>query len=465
MFSLTFAEKVLQRALATGADFAELYLEDGTSHELSLEDVRVDFVSSTRRTGAGVRVFSGTQTAYAYCSSWEPDAILKAADQAAQALAAQGITRQETRLAPFQKVCSFREYADPYEAVPAGEKLALMRDMVRICHDYSPEIKKVSVRFGDFDRRILVFNSEGVWAEDRRTRGRLFISPVAEAEGRLMAGMSSPGAGRDYSFFRERDWEADARKAAEQAVTMLHAPECPAGTVPVVIENGFGGVIFHEACGHSLESAAVAYNNSEFAGKLGQKIAADCVSAVDDGTLDGEWGSAQVDDEGHKTQRNLLIEKGVCKSYLVDRLGSRLMGLPATGSGRREDYTYAATSRMTNTFILNGEDDGDEMIRSLPEGLYAKSMAGGSVNPLTGEFNFAVREGYWIKNGELVTPVRGATLIGTGGEVLLRIDRVAKNLEQAQGMCGASSGSIPANVGQPRLRVSEMIVGGSGGAI
>jgi len=246
---------------------------------------------------------------------------------------------------------------------------------------------------------------------------------------------------------------------------MLHAVDCPAGVFSVVIDGGFGGVIFHEACGHSLEATSVSRGNSVFCGKLGQQIAASCVTAIDDGIMPGEWGSINVDDEGTPSRRRVLIENGILKSYMVDILGGRRMGMEPTGSSRRQNYTFAPTSRMTNTFIAPGKDDAEEMIRTMGDGLFAASMGGGSVNPLTGEFNFAVDEGYWVKDGKILCPVRGATLIGKGHEVLHNIDRVGPEMWMAPGMCGSMSGSVPTNVGQPRIRVSSIIVGGKGGAL
>ena len=228
----------------------------------------------------------------------------------------------------------------------------------------------------------------------------------------------------------------------------------------VAIDNGFGGVIFHEACGHSLEATAVAFGKSEFCGKLGQKIASDKVTAIDDGTMPNEWGSSNVDDEGTPTTRLVLIENGVLKNYMVDRLNGRRMGMAPTGSGRRQDYTFAPTSRMRNTYIAPGDDEDDEIISSCGDGLYAKSMGGGSVNPVTGEFNFAVEEGYLIRDGKIDRPVRGATLIGRGADILPRIDRVGRDMKMAQGMCGSLSGSVPTNVGQPMIRVTDITVGG-----
>ena len=229
-----------------------------------------------------------------------------------------------------------------------------------------------------------------------------------------------------------------------------------------MIDNGFGGVIFHEACGHGLEATAVARNASVFAGRLGQQIASPLVTALDDGTIPNGWGSAEMDDEGTPTAKNILIENGILRSYLVDRLNSRRMHTAITGSSRRQDYRFAPTSRMTNTFIANGKSTPEEIIAHTEFGLYAKQMGGGSVDPATGSFNFAVLEGYMIRNGRIAEPVRGATLIGKGAEVLRDIDMVGNNLKRAQGMCGSKSGSIPTDVGQPMIRVSSMTVGGRG---
>ena len=228
----------------------------------------------------------------------------------------------------------------------------------------------------------------------------------------------------------------------------------------MVIDNAFGGVIFHEACGHSLEATSVAYGTSQMAGKLGQQVANEKVTAVDDGTIPNAWGSIDFDDEGTPSRRNVLIEKGILKGYMIDKFGGRRMGMEPTGNARRESYAYVTTSRMTNTFLLDGEDRNEDIIASVEYGLYAKDMGGGSVNPATGGFNFAVKEGYMIRNGQVAEPVRGASLVGTGSEILMKIDMVGQNLRRAQGMCGSRSGSIPTDVGQPMIRVSSITVGG-----
>ena len=340
----------------------------------------------------------------------------------------------------------------------AKQRVQVAQKAYQAAKAVSPEIVQTQVAVMDVLSHVLVANSYGVWAEDERARARLAVSTVASANGEIQTGFEGPGAGRGFEFFSDLDIEGAAQQAAQTAITMLHAPYAPAGKMAVAVGGGFGGVIFHEACGHSLEATAVAKGNSEFVGKLGQKIASEKVTALDDGTLPGAWGSIGYDDEGHPSQRNVLIEKGILKGYLIDHMGSRRMGMPSTGSGRRQNYRYAPTSRMTNTFIADGEDEN--VIAGMQSGLYAKKMGGGSVNPLTGEFNFAVQEGYLVKNGQIDRPVRGATLIGKGSEVLQKIDAVEKGMWMGEGMCGSISGSVPTCVGEPLIRVREILVGG-----
>lgn len=461
MINETSAQLVLEAALTSGADFAELYMEDTVSNSVSMIDGIVENATSARSTGAGVRVFSGTRSAYAYTADTSPDALIGAAKAAAAALSADG----RIAVVPFRPADYAVAPRIPYATVDNAARIAKMRDAHLAAKSYSDEISQVVVSLLDVDKCMFVCNTEGVWASDRRPRMRLAVQAVASKDGDSQTGMDAPGNPCGFEGFERIDPAACGREASRQAVTMLHADECPAGVMPVVIDGGFGGVIFHEACGHSLEATSVSKGNSVFCGKLGTQIAAPCVSAVDDGTMPGEWGSIHIDDEGTPSRRNLLIENGILIGYLIDRLGGRRMGMEPTGSSRRQDYTYAPTSRMTNTFICEGKDNPDEMIRTMGDGIFAAYMGGGSVNPLTGEFNFAVREGYLVRDGKIVAPVRGATLIGRGADVLMKIDRVGPRMWMAQGMCGSLSGSIPTNVGQPRIRVSEITVGGKGGAL
>ena len=459
----SIADAVLNEALKTGGDFSELYLQDTETNTMTMIDGKVENANYQRKVGAGVRVLKGTRSAYAYSADTGEAALLACAKAAASAL-------NGTKEFEAKKICVDRIGASwakiPFSEIDNAKRIALLRAGTKAAKTYSDEITQVVANYMDCDHRTWIFNSEGVHAEDRRPRVRTAIQSVAMANGEAQTGNCSPGYGMGFEVYSEKiDIESVGREAAKTAVTMLHAPECPAGKVPVVIDGGFGGVILHEACVHGLEATSVGRGNSVFYGKLNQQIASPIVNAVDDGTLPGEWGSMHFDDEGNPAQRNLLIENGILKTYLVDILGSRLMNHPVTGSGRRQDYTYAPTSRMTNTFFAPGKDDPEEMIRTMGSGLFAAKMGGGSVNPLTGEFNFAVSEGYWVKDGKILCPVRGATLIGKGAEVLMKIDRIGREMWMAPGMCGSASGSIPTNVGQPRIRVSEIVVGGKGGAL
>lgn len=462
LLSESVVRRVLEAALQTGGDFSELFAEDTEHNGVQMLDGVVENATYSRSRGAGVRVFKGTRSVYATTADLSEEALLMTARAAAAALegAPEGMNRvfQVVRYAPALPVTM----AD----VDNARRAALLRRGTQAVRDASDEITQIIAKVRDWNQRVLICNSEGVWAEDVRPRVNVVVSAVAMSGAEAQTGFAARGFSGGYERLDTLDIEADARRAAQTAVTMLHAPECPAGYMPVVIDSGNGGVIFHEACGHSLEATSVAKGNSEFCGKLGQRIAAPCVTALDDGTLPGEWGSLRVDDEGTPSARRVLIENGVLRSYMIDRLGSRMMNMPVTGNSRRESYEYAPTSRMTNTFIAPGTDDEEEMIRTMGDGLFAKSLGGGSVNPLTGEFNFAVDEGYLVRDGKIQTPVRGATLVGKGSEILMQIDRVGSKLSlDSSGQCGSISGWVPVDVGQPRIRVTGLTVGGKGGAL
>ena len=320
-------------------------------------------------------------------------------------------------------------------------------------------VRTTDVTYTDVTQRLLVANSDGDWAEDERVRSRLAVRAIAEDGLARAEGYTAPGASLGLEFFDDGRPEQAGAEAARIANAMLHAGYAPAGKMPVVIGNA-GGVIFHEACGHILETTAVAKNASVFADKLGQKIAGECVSAVDDGTILGAWGSINIDDEGMPSERTLLIDRGVLTSFMADKVGEMQTGHRRTGSGRRQDYTYAPASRMRNTFILEGPDTPQGLISQVKLGLYARTMGGGSVVPGTGDYNFTVNEGYMIRDGQVCEAVRGAALVGNGAQDLLNIVGVANDLARGQGLCGSVSGSIPTDVGQPHILISEITVGG-----
>ena len=460
MLNEIVAQEVLNAALSAGGDFAEIFWEDRRDHVLTLQNNRLESVNSGRTHGAGIRVYVGLNAVYTYTNDTSREGLLRCAGQAASAV------REPTGAIcalPFQKQACGNVHS--IRMTPSATQTRKKADVLRAANAAAraagDEISQVVCTYKDSEQDVIIANSEGLFAADRRTYTRLFCQAVASSGMENQSAHEGPGAQMGYELFLDRvDPSACGRKAGHTAIKMLHAPQCPAGVMPVAIDNGFGGVIFHEACGHSLEATSVAFGMSEFCGKLGQQIASPCVTAIDDGTLPNEWGSENVDDEGTPTTKLVLIENGVLKNYMIDRLNGKRMNMAPTGSARRQSYAFAPTSRMRNTYIAAGTDDEAEIISSMGDGLYAAQMGGGSVNPATGEFNFAVLEGYLVKDGKIDTPVRGASLIGKGADVLMKIDRVGRDMQMAQGMCGSLSGSVPTNVGQPMIRVSSMTVGG-----
>lgn len=459
MISKATAEYVLAEAVRTGGDFAELFLEDTRRANMTLSDGTIDNAVTGRNHGAGIRVYHGLESVYVHTNDTSECGLVKAARQAASAMGDAAVARDIVLTGSIVRNIHAIERM-PMD-VSGAERARLAHEAYLAAKDYDKDIRQVRVLLYSWDTDVTIANSEGLFVSDKRVYTRMGITAVASDGTENQTGFNGPGAMMGYELFKTRVNVAEAaREAAGTAVTMLHADKCPAGVMPVIIDNGFGGVIFHEACGHSLEATQVALGNSEFCGRLGQQIASPIVTAIDDGTMPNEWGSINIDDEGTPTTRLVLIENGILKNYMIDRLNGRRMGMPSTGSARRQDYTFAPTSRMRNTFIAPGSDENDEIIATAGDALYAKKMGGGSVNPATGEFNFAVMEGYLIRDGKIDRPVRGATLVGKGSEILKKIDRVGKDMKMGQGMCGSMSGSIPTNVGQPMIRVTDITVGG-----
>ncbi len=459
MISREICQRVLQKAISTGADYAEIFAENTTNHAISMIANKVDSIRDAVIAGAAVRVYKGMRSVMASTVDTSEAGLLRCAEQAAEALG-QGTAAMDIVL----KECLFGDI-HPVKIVPSScdnkEKVAVLKEGYFAAKEYDESVVQVSGNLMDVDHNILIANTEGTYAQDRQIRTRIAISAVADKGTGTQTGFFGPGRRMGMEVF---DSIIDPKQvgitAAKQAVTMAGAGYCPAGVMPVAIAGGFGGVIFHEACGHSLEASSVAYGQSQFAGKLGQQIANEKVTAIDDGTIPNAWGSINIDDEGTPAQKNVLIENGILKSYMIDKFNGRRMGMASTGSSRRQSYRYTPTSRMTNTYIAPGQDKNEDIISSIEYGLYAASMGGGSVNPVTGEFNFSVNEGYMIRDGKICEPVRGAALVGKGSEVIQNIDMVGSDLDMGQGMCGSSSGSVPTNVGQPLIRVSTITVGG-----
>lgn len=459
MLSNQVIEEVLNRALQTGASFAEIFMEHRIDNSVQL--VSGDVIKSLGGVshGLGLRIFFNGFSIYGYTNDTSHKSLLKLATDVS--LAVNGADRNI--VLPFFN----KDVANIHtiKHMPNSESKIKAVDYLKEVSDkqfkQSKFITETSGNYMDMISDVFIANSDGLITSDQRVRSRFVVNAVSSKENLKESSHFIKGGMVGFEIFDDVDTSLIAQKTATTAVNLLSAKPCPSGKMPVIIDNGFGGVIFHEACGHSLEATAIAKGASVFCDKLGEKIANSKVTAIDDGTLKNEWGSINIDDEGTDSKKNVLIENGILKGYLVDKLNGQKMGMESTGSSRRESYKYAPTSRMTNTFIANGTDKVEDIFNSVSDGLYAKKMGGGSVMPTTGEFNFSVLEGYLIKNGKITDMVKGATLIGKGHEVLLDIDYVSDTLSQESGMCGSISGSVPTNVGQPLLRVKELTVGGS----
>lgn len=461
MISNVDAKQVLQACLTTGGDFAEIFMESTKSNAYEMTSGKVTKASTRHVYGAGIRILKGIEEVYGYTNDVSLASLMELAGNLSAFFQGEALDISfDLKLEGVQNAHPIlRRPSD----VSASEKVQYLLRGYEASKAVSEEISQVVSNVLDREQQVWIANTNGKFVHDTRTYVRFAHSVIASANGQMQRSFEGPGAYRGYEMLDEMNIEEVAKNVAEVAITMLHADEMKGQVLPVVVHNAFGGVLLHEACVHSLEATLVAKGASVFSNRLGEKIASDIVTAVDDGTHPNAWGSLNVDDEGNPTRRNVLIENGVLKSYLVDFRNDRRMNHGITGSGRRESYKFSPTSRMNNTFFENGKSTFDEIIAATEYGMFAKKMGGGSVNPSTGEFNFSVEEAYMIENGKITRPVRGATLIGSGAKVLMNVDMIGDNLTHGQGMCGSVSGSIPTNVGQPTIRVQNMTVGGRGG--
>ena len=456
----TLAKEILEVALSTGGDFAEVYMEKTTNEVLRLHSGKLSTANVSKVKGAAIRIIKGELEVNSSITDCTYEKLLKAA----KTLAGSFNDKKHVEVQPFvEKKVELVVNPKNVRGNDISREVNLLKTASDTIYAYSKEIVQVICNLTKMEKRIFVFASDSTWQTDYRCNTRLSCQAVASDGKEMETGFDSFGRNQGMEMFDDFDVVPFAKQVAHDAVEMLHAEPMQGGEMPVVINNGFGGVILHEACVHGLEATSVAKGMSVFCNKLGQKVASDIVNAVDDGTNLNAWGSINVDDEGTPSKCNVLIENGILKSYLVDKRNSKKMNHPITGSSRRESYKYQTTSRMTNTYFLNGKSTFDEIIKSTEKGLFAEKMGGGSVNPATGEFNFAVQVGYMIENGKITKPVKGATLVGSGKDVLLHIDMIGDNLSCGYGMCGSMSGSVPTIVGQPTIRVSKMTVGGKGG--
>ncbi len=461
MLDIKEAKQVLDNCLSSGCDYAEIFYEDTYKNTIKILSDRVDSINTEETYGVGIRLLKGLEEVYGYSNETSFEAMMSLSTKLAKSFEGEPIGLQYELKEEY--ATGGVNIKTPSKDVPYSKKLPVLWQVYNTIKGYSPLIVQAVSQLMEVTQYVTIANTKGQFIHDVRNQNRISASAIARHNGKSQSNGNSIGCNAGFDYYKDKDLVKFAEDVAHDAVEMVDAPDMVGGVYPVVMHNGFGGVLFHEACGHSLEASSVALNLSVFSGKKGTQIASSIVNAVDDGTLLNEWGSTNVDDEGHKAQRNLLIKNGILNSYMVDMKNGRRMGEEATGSSRRESYKFSPTSRMTNTFICNGTDKFEDVIKDTKYGLFAKSLGGGSVNPVTGEFNFAVNVGYLIEDGKITTPVKGATLIGNGANALLNIDRVCDNQSFGHGVCGASSGSVYANVGEPTIRILNMTVGGNGG--
>ena len=453
-------ERLLGLALARGGDFADLYFQHHRTSSILLEEGLIRSASQGVTCGLGVRVLSGEKTGYAYTDDLSWPAMARAAETAAHiAAGANTLPAEPVSPAPVDRRYGEATVSD----LALGERIALVARADRAARGFDPRIEKVIVSLSDETKRVRIANSMGVLAEDAQPLFSIRVSAIASEKGVRREGSAGGGGRVGPEFFVEKPPEYFAREAARMAITMLKAREAPAGAMPVVLGPGWPGILLHEAVGHGLEGDFNRKGTSAFAGRIGQRVAAPGVTVVDDGTLQNRRGNLNVDDEGNAPGRTVLIEDGILRGYLQDRFSSGLMKMTATGNGRRQSYASIPMPRMTNTFMLAGQDDPADILRSVKRGLYAKHFGGGQVDITSGKFVFSATEAYLIEDGAIGPAVTGATLIGNGPDILTKVARIGHDLKLDEGIgtCGKAGQSVPVGVGLPTILVSEITVGGT----
>ncbi len=455
-------QSVLDQLMGHAVDSADLYFQLSRHEAWVLEDGIVKEGSHNIEQGVGVRAISGEKTGFAYSDEIMLPALSEAA-QAARAIASSG---RQAQVQSWKKRSGHSLYlpVDPLQSLVAEDKIALLQKVDAYARKLDPRVKQVIVSLVGVDEAILIAASDGTLASDMRPLVRMNVNVIVEQNGKREQASAGGGGRLDYQYFIDDDRAMEfAREAVRQALVNLDAVEAPAGAMPVVLGPGWPGVLLHEAIGHGLEGDFNRKGSSAFAGRIGEQVASPLCTVVDDGAMPGRRGSLNIDDEGTSTQQTVLIENGILKGYMQDKLNAGLMGIASTGNGRRESYAHLPMPRMTNTYMLAGEQDPAEIIASVEKGLYAVNFGGGQVDITSGKFVFSACEAYLIENGKVTQPVKGATLIGNGPEVLNRVSMVGNDLalDSGIGVCGKEGQSVPVGVGQPTLKIDSMTVGGT----
>jgi TldD protein len=455
-------ERVLAEALRHGGEFAEVFAEDRSTSSALLDDGRVEELSSGRERGAGIRVVSGDTTGFAHTADLTEAGLLRAADAASAVARTGGGGAGAVAVGPLRTSSgSGDDRSAPITLASKGDSLDLLRRADEAARASDGAITQVQAGCGGSRRQVLIANSEGLYARDEQARTRFSVSCVASGDTGLQTGFETAARTMGFELFDEVSVEELAQLAAGRAISKLSARPAPSGELPVVLAGGSGGILFHEACGHGLEADHIVKDASVYTGLVGQQVASPLVTLVDDGTVGSEWGTFAVDDEGRPAQRNVLIEQGILTDYLWDYLRARKEGRVSSGNGRRQTYQHLPMVRMTNTFLLPGTEDADEIVAQTPKGVYVAKLGGGQVNTTTGDFVFGTTEAYLIEAGKITEPLRDANLIGNGPEILKRIDAVATDFAMTPGTCGKDGQSVPVGCGQATMRLSGVTIGGT----
>lgn len=463
-FPITIDEigRLLGAALSLGGDYADLYFEYSVVNNLQLEERIVKSAGRSIEQGVGVRVISGERTGYAFCDSIDSISIRQAALTAAH-IADQPCETGPIRIDQSAPVHNLYQVDKVVGEQPIDQRIELINRIDQTARNFDSRIREVQAGLVDSYKIILIATSDGKLTGDVQPLVRMRVMCIADDDGNLQSGVSGGGGRYGMEFFNDQLLDRYAHEAARQAIVQLDAIEAPAGAMEVVLGPGWPGILLHEAVGHGLEADFNRKGTSAFSGLIGQRVASDLCTVVDEGTIPGRRGSINIDDEGNTTKRTVLIENGILRGYLQDHLSSRLTGASITGNGRRESYRHLPMPRMTNTYMLSGESTPEEIIRSVKRGLYAVQFGGGQVDITNGKFVFSASEAYMIEDGRITAPVRGATLIGNGPQSLTRVTAVANDLtlDEGVGTCGKDGQSVPVGVGMPTIRISEMTVGGT----
>ena len=449
-------EKYINDTITTGCDFSDIFYEKTISKNYIFNDSKLDKITTSIKNGVGIRIVFGENVFYSSTNDLSEDNITKIIKE---------LREKEKGKIKFKniklnnKIVKKLNIKNNNQEYPNELKVEYLKKIDGIARNYDERINQVQISLYEYDQNINIGNTLGKYVDTDRSLTRIYVTIYSKDGNKKASSSFSYGESNGYNFIDNFDIEAKIIETCKSSIEKLYAKPSPGGKMPVIVGSGFG-VMIHEAVGHSLEATTVAKGISILSNKIGKKVASDIVTVVDDGTIENSWGSYLIDDEGNLPQKNICIENGILKGYLTDEVNSKKMKMDVTGSGRRQDYMYIPTSRMTNTNLMSGNSTIEEMIESIDFGLYAKVMGGGSVDPVTGDFNFGVNEAYIIKNGKIGEMVKGASLLGNTPEVMENIEMISSDFAAEAGICGSASGNVPVTCGQPTIKISSILVGG-----